>query len=100
MNKKCYKCKTTSGMKEVHDEEGLVIDVVESILREYNESGDPVDGSNKQLPEGFDNSDEGQPITYCDICIDKANSVWWSAESNSYIFDEFGNNPNDEDYDP
>jgi hypothetical protein len=66
-------------------------------LREYNSDAESLDGK-MMLPETLDSPLEGT-ITYCDECVEEANRVWWEKEKNAYIYDDFGNNPDDPEFD-
>jgi hypothetical protein len=65
-------------------------------LREYNSDGRSLDGK-KALPETMESPNEGT-FTYCDKCVDEANKAWWEKEQNAYIFDDFGNTPDDPEF--
>jgi hypothetical protein len=66
-------------------------------LREYDSNGDSSDGE-KSLPETMDSPYEGT-ITYCDRCVDEAKKAWWENEKNAYIYDDYGNTPDDPEFD-
>ena len=65
-------------------------------LRKYNTEGKSLDGE-KTLPENLDNPLDGT-IIYCDKCVEAARRKWWAKEQNAYIFDDFGNTPDDPEF--
>lgn len=39
-----------------------------------------------------------EPGWYCYGCVQAAMDAWWREEQKAYIFDEFGNTPDDEEF--
>lgn len=35
---------------------------------------------------------------YCDDCIERLRAQWWAKEKNAYVYDNYGNHPDDPDY--
>ena len=66
-------------------------------LREYDTDGESLDGE-LTLPETMDIPFEGT-VTYCDECVEESNRLWREQEKNAYIYDDFGNMPNDPEFD-
>lgn len=53
--------------------------------------------------EYYDVYDSRRPETleagwYCNCCVEGAMDAWWREEQKAYIFDEFGNTPDDEEF--
>lgn len=53
--------------------------------------------------EYYDVCDSRRPETleagwYCNCCVEGAMDAWWREEKKAYIFDEFGNTPDDEEF--
>lgn len=39
------------------------------------------------------------PGWYCNICIKRKKAGWWQQERNSYIYDNYGNTADSDDFD-
>lgn len=85
LEKICSKCKA---------KDGDIDEYCETKVRFYNEDGISTDGK-KELCETM-LVDELTP--FCDSCVDNESRKWWEEESKAYIFDDFGNTPDDDEY--
>jgi len=63
------------------------------ILNEESEEFVEDDNPGNRSPETLDGD-----CAYCDSCVEEASQNWWKEEQKTYLHDEAGYTPNDEEY--
>ena len=91
-DKKCEWGKHRKLLKQERD--GYEVNGSFNEVRQYNDYGESLDGK-MNLPETMESAGN-----YCDACVNYEQEQWWELESQSYLFDNSGNQPGDPDFDP